>query len=286
MGAFVDLIPAALINPHWGESVQIRPSNTISVSMVFQGLTGAQARAAWKPLVDFAVASPADFTVEGPSAASQPMRDWWNFAALRGSNAPYVKFDTRPDAPAQHGWWTGDSEQVSMFIHGYDSLWLPASLLAPAQRSRLADALFDASRHFGVALHFNKGLAGASDAVIAAARDAATNPAVLDAFALVIIATGGLPDYPGYPAPNIPAAQRDAARIVAAMSALRPLAPAGGSYVSEGDYFNKAWSEAFWGPHYGRLTAAKTKYDPAGLFTVHHGVGSELWSADGFTRVA
>ena len=88
VGAFVDLIPTALINPHWGESVQIRPFNTISVSMVFQGLTGAQAKAAWKPLVDFAAASPADFTVEGPSAASQPMRDWWNFAALRDPTPP------------------------------------------------------------------------------------------------------------------------------------------------------------------------------------------------------
>jgi hypothetical protein len=26
------------------------------------------------------------------------------------------------------------------------------------------------------------------------------------------------------------------------------------------------------------------QYDPAGLFVVHHGVGSEGWSADGFTR--
>jgi hypothetical protein len=30
----------------------------------------------------------------------------------------------------------------------------------------------------------------------------------------------------------------------------------------------------------------KKKYDPEGLFFVHHGVGSEEWSADGFTRLA
>jgi hypothetical protein len=29
----------------------------------------------------------------------------------------------------------------------------------------------------------------------------------------------------------------------------------------------------------------KAKYDPTGLFFVHHGVGSEEWSADGFTRL-
>jgi hypothetical protein len=28
----------------------------------------------------------------------------------------------------------------------------------------------------------------------------------------------------------------------------------------------------------------KRRVDPDGLFTVHHGVGSEGWSADGFER--
>jgi hypothetical protein len=30
----------------------------------------------------------------------------------------------------------------------------------------------------------------------------------------------------------------------------------------------------------------KRRYDPAGLFFVRHGVGSEDWSEDGFTRVS
>jgi hypothetical protein len=29
----------------------------------------------------------------------------------------------------------------------------------------------------------------------------------------------------------------------------------------------------------------KNLYDPDGLFFDHHGVGSERWSADGFTRL-
>jgi hypothetical protein len=32
------------------------------------------------------------------------------------------------------------------------------------------------------------------------------------------------------------------------------------------------------------LLATKQKYDPSGLFTGHHQVGSEFWSADGFAR--
>jgi FAD/FMN-containing dehydrogenase len=47
----------------------------------------------------------------------------------------------------------------------------------------------------------------------------------------------------------------------------------------------EAWRESFWGPNYTRLLAVKDKYDPDSVFVVHHGVGSERWSADGFTRL-
>jgi hypothetical protein len=33
------------------------------------------------------------------------------------------------------------------------------------------------------------------------------------------------------------------------------------------------------------LLAVKRRYDPDGLFVVHHGVGSEEWSDDGFERL-
>jgi FAD/FMN-containing dehydrogenase len=55
--------------------------------------------------------------------------------------------------------------------------------------------------------------------------------------------------------------------------------------VNECDYLQAGWRRAFWGPNYDRLLRVKRRYDPSGLFTVHHGVGSEGWSADGFTRV-
>ena len=58
-----------------------------------------------------------------------------------------------------------------------------------------------------------------------------------------------------------------------------------GSYVSESDYFESQWRRTFWGANYPRLAAVKKQYDPDGLFFVHHGVGSEQWSADGFTRI-
>ena len=69
------------------------------------------------------------------------------------------------------------------------------------------------------------------------------------------------------------------------MAELRKLVPNGGAYLSESNFFQKDWQQAFWGSNYARLRVAKTKYDPDGLFFVHHGVGSEDWSADGFTRL-
>jgi FAD/FMN-containing dehydrogenase len=70
------------------------------------------------------------------------------------------------------------------------------------------------------------------------------------------------------------------------MAELRKVAPEPGSYVSESDYFEADWQRSFWGTNYPRLLAVKERYDPEGLFVVHHGVGSERWSDDGFTRVA
>jgi hypothetical protein len=57
------------------------------------------------------------------------------------------------------------------------------------------------------------------------------------------------------------------------------------SFVSESDYFQKDWQQAYWGSNYGRLAEIKQKYDPDGLFIVHNGVGSEGWSRDGFTKL-
>ena len=69
------------------------------------------------------------------------------------------------------------------------------------------------------------------------------------------------------------------------MGEMRKLLPNLGSYVAEANFFDEAWREAFWGPNYAQLLAVKDRYDPDGLFIVHHGVGSERWSADGFTRL-
>ena len=82
------------------------------------------------------------------------------------------------------------------------------------------------------------------------------------------------------------ATHADARAVDQASAQLRRVAEGAGSYVAESNYFNAAWKQAFWGGNYPRLRSIKKKYDPEGLFFVHHGVGSEDWTADGMTRVA
>jgi FAD/FMN-containing dehydrogenase len=78
---------------------------------------------------------------------------------------------------------------------------------------------------------------------------------------------------------------RDAVAVDEAMYEIRKLLPRVGSYVWETDFFQPNWQDAFWGDNYARLRVVKDRVDPDGLFFLHHGVGSERWSDDGFTRV-
>jgi FAD/FMN-containing dehydrogenase len=217
--------------------------------------------------------------------ASGPARRIWDAEFLRKNLPGAVIADDRPDAPRGNIFWAGDGGQVGQFIHGNKSAWLPASLLQDDRQQHLANALFACTRSWGVSLHFNKGLAGAPDDAIEAAKDTAMNPAVRDAFALAIIGGEGPPAFPGVPGhePDLSAARQRASAIRRAMDELLKVAPNAGSYVSESDFFEREWQQSSWGSNYPRLAAVKKAYDPAGLFFVHHGVSSEEWSADGFT---
>jgi FAD/FMN-containing dehydrogenase len=275
-----------LFNPHWGEQISFRPGNVMGMQMVFQGLSRKQAEDAWRPLLEWLRGSPDEFAVVEPvTTLDLPARELWDVEVIRRKVPGLLSSDDRPGAPAGNVLWAGNREEAGQVLYAYRSAWLPAALLAPDRQAGLCDAIVAASRHWGVALHFNKGLAGAPAEEIAAARDTATNPAALDAFALAIIAANAPPAFPGVAGhePDAAAARREADRVNRATDALLQAAPDAGSYVSESDYFERSWQQSFWGANYARLAAVKEKYDPAGLFFVHHGVGSERWSADGFT---
>ena len=285
LAQFIDLYAVYLFNPHWGELVTTMPGNGLKVLMVFQGLTEDQARAAWEPLLDFLRANSDDYEGQDSfTATAIPARSFWDADVMRRAPGAIVS-DPRPGAAPTDFWWTGDGETAGGCWNAFTSAWMPAKLLASQNRAGLVDAWFAASRLWTVAFHFNKGMAGAPETAIATSRDTSTNPDMLDAFALAIIAVAGAPAFPVMPEPNLVVARFLAGRVQASMKALRVAAPDTGAYVNECDYFQDDWQRAFWGPNYPRLARIKRRYDPDGLFTVHHGVGSEAWSADGFSRL-
>jgi FAD/FMN-containing dehydrogenase len=287
IGLTMDFCSRSLVNPHWGEQIRFRADNVLIVSMVFQGLTRAQAKEVWQPFLDTLDGAPQDWKLEFAPLmiVSTSARDFWSPTLLKRMLG-FIKSDDRPGAPKGNVFWPGDQGQAGQVLHGYGSAWLPMALLQDGQRNTLCDALFAASRHWGISLHLNKGLAGAPAAAIAAAKDTAMNPAVLDAFALVITGAEEQPAYPGVAGhePDLVAARRHAQSIALAMDALRQIVPDAGSYLAESNYFEPNWQQAFWGSNYQRLLAVKTQYDPDELFFAHHGVGSEGWSENGFTR--
>ena len=277
----------ALFNPHWGEQMVFETDNTLRLSMLFHGLNQQEAEQIWAPFLAWVRGNEDYSFAEDVRILALPARHMWD-AEFFAKNAPGVMVtDDRAGAARDRVLWAGDQGQVGQFLYGYRSAWLPASLLRENHQTALADALFASTRQRQMSLHFNKGLAGAPADEIAAARDTATNPQVLEAFALAICAGEGSPAFPGMPGsgPDLARARRAADRINKAMDALPKVAPDAGSYVSESDYFERDWQRSFWGTHYPKLAAVKRKYDPDGLFFVRHGVGSEAWSDDGFTRL-
>jgi FAD/FMN-containing dehydrogenase len=285
---FIQFYQEALFNPHWGESVTLRQENVLLITMVCQGLDEMEPRQVWQPFLDWVTSAGPEFSFgNGLRIGSIPARNWWDAQYLKRNMPSRVISDQRTGAPENHVWWSGNQIEVGIFWHGYESLWLPAQLLQAGEQGSLVDALFAASRHWPVALHFNKGLAGAPTHAVEAARDTALNPAVLKAFALAIIADGTPEGYAAIARHelDLAAARRAADNISKATDELRKVAPDPGSYVSESNFFERGWQQSFWGPNYSKLQAIKAKYDPTGLFFVHHGVGSEEWSADGFSRL-
>jgi hypothetical protein len=245
--------------------------------MLFQGLDEREARQAWQPFID-AIRATDELTIREPfTFAVMPARHFWDPAYLRHHVPNAIIADDRAGASPSDVYWSGDAGQAGQYLHAYTSTWLPASLLDAGDERRLMEALFAASRHWPVALHFNKGLAGAPAHIIDEAAGTAMNPVALRSFALAIIAAEGPPAHPGIRGhqPDLAQGRADARRVRDATLALRRVVPDAGSYVSESDYFEADWGRAFWGDRYPRLRAIKSRYDPHRLFTVHHGVGSE-----------
>jgi FAD/FMN-containing dehydrogenase len=275
-GQMISFYRQSLFNPHWGEQISFGTGSQISVAMAFQGLTQAQAEQTWAPFFDWVKARPADYTLTGQEVAAIPARDYWNAAFFEQYAPQAIVPDDRPGAPKDYYYWATNAGEVGQFLYTYQSTWLSQQLLDPGRQPALVDALVRASQSWQVTLHCNKGLAGGAADAVGWTADTAMNPAVLDSFALVIAAAGQQSVYPGIEGREPDAAQagQQAQAVTAAMAPIQALREQPASYLNETDFFQADWQTAFWGGHYARLLQAKNRYDPGGLFFVHHGVGT------------
>lgn len=261
-----------LFNPHWGEQLKFHPDHSLEISMVFQGLNEARAREIWSPFVAWINDRKSEYQwLRDFGAVQVPALHFWDAEWWRKNIPRAIVADSRADANPRDFFWEGDQGQVSFFLHGFQSSWLPQRLLTPERQSSFVRALVAASAIWTVALHFNKGLAGGSPEAIKAALQTALNPKVTDAFALAIIAGGGSPAYAAGE-PDLDKARRERARINRAAKILFSAAGGSGAYSAQSDYFQRNWRESFWGANVKRLARVKKKCDPTGLFTVHHGI--------------
>jgi FAD/FMN-containing dehydrogenase len=258
----------ALFGPVWGEQIRFSPNRTLSINMLCHGLDDAGARAVWRPFLDWLAARPGDYAMQGePMILAVPGRRFWDPSFLK-SVPGVVLADDRPGAAPSDIFWTGNKGEAGQVIHAYQSAWLPQALLGDERRAALAAALIAGSAAWPMTLHCNKGLAGGSAAALARTAETATNPAVLDAFALLICAADAPPAWPGIPGhePDLALGRREAAAVRRAMVPIRTLVPDAGAYCSEADYFDQDWQRRYWGSHYPALQAVKRRVDPDNLF--------------------
>jgi FAD/FMN-containing dehydrogenase len=279
LAELVRFLPS-LCNDRWGEQVTLSGDNSLEFGMHAVDLADEDARAVWRPFLDW-VDGQADAFTSTVSIVAVPFGMLWD-ARLRDELAPgSICRDERPDAPRERFWNAANQMEVSWYLHAYASRWLPRRLFDDADT--VADVLFEASRILPFQLHLNKALAGAAPEAVARDRSTAINPAVFDAAALALVASWQQYAFPGVPGhePDAAAAARGARLVGQTINVLRAATPGAGSYMNETDYFEPGWQDSFWGPNYPRLLEIKRHYDPQNVFRVHHGVGSEApgWPA-------
>ena len=263
--------------------------------MVDDGVPGpdpGEAREAWQPLLDWVAATPGDYDLA--EAARRPRR-----AGAATSGTP-TSCAALPGAVVAAT--TGPARRADRLLvgrrrrRGRQSSGTPINrpgcrrrCLKPAEPGPAwSTRCSPPAATGGGRLHFNKGLAGApAGGAVAGARDTRDEPGRRRRLRAGDHRrrerTAGLSA--GVPRPRAgprTRAERRRSRSHAAMNDCA-LAPRAGAYVNGVRLFPAGLAARLLGPNYARLAAVKRRYDPDGLFTVHHGVGSEEWSADGFT---
>lgn len=287
--ALVDAVIAVardnLVDPAWGEQIHFAPDHKMFVKMTFIDLSPDEVRRIWAPVLDLAAGERYSFT-EDLVLYDTPARKWWDLDFRSREMPETIVLDQASSNGGKRFFWNGDNGETNVFWAGYESAWLSQDLLGEAKAAMLADTIIDAAKLVRFAFHFQKGLAGASEDRLADARDTPVHPSVLDAFALLLVAGAQQNVIDGVDGQELdePALREKATRIKGVYERFRVIESDTGSYSAEMNFHEEDWQGRAWGGNYPRLLAVKNRYDPDGLFTGHHQVGSEVWSRDGFVR--
>ena len=230
--------------------------------MVFQGLDQRQAEASGARSSIGSPRSPQDFSLVSRAVRSSACRRGTSGIPTFLKQHPRPRARRRPPGRARGQYVLGGrSGQAGQVLHGYQSAWLPASLLQTDAQRRLADALFAATRHWGVSLHVNKGLAGAPAEAIDGRQGHGDEPGGARRLrAASSAAPRGRRPIPASPATS-PTSRPRAAHARgdrpghgrAAQAACRTPAPTSRRATSS----SADWQRSFWGTNYARLLGRK-----------------------------
>jgi FAD/FMN-containing dehydrogenase len=277
IGELVRLAPR-LCDDHWGEQIRLSGDNAAQFSLTAADLDDDEAQTVWAPVFEW-VGGHRDAFATDVFLSSISFDRHWDPQLWEELAPDMIRHDERPGESPDHFWWEANQGEVSQYLDAYQSRWLPLQVFTGSPETATA-ALFEATRHWPISLHFNKALAGAAPEAVTRDRATSINPAVFDAACLVLTASVQRNVFPGVPGhePDAAAGTANGRRVSRALEPIRAVTPDSGSYVNETDYFEPDWQRSFWGDNYQKLLEVKQRYDPTNLFQVHHGVGSEFIS--------
>ena len=210
VGLIARLLRAQPDRPALGRADPLAPGQRAARSRwCSRASTRSEAQAVWQPFLD---ALDAAEGLQGRVLAAEDRLDVGarRSGRRRSSSALLGFISTR--RPARRAaetnvFWPGDQGQAGQFLHGYDSAWLPAALLRRRRRARRSPMRCSPRAGTGACRCTSTRASPARrPRRVAAARDTAINPAVLDAFALVDPAAR--PKAPAYPGVRRPRARR------------------------------------------------------------------------------
>jgi len=271
---FIPFYRENLSNEHWGGYIFIQRNNVLKFSLQFQELNKAEVEKIWHPFKDSLVGKKL-YKIENKIVEIPPQK-MWDYNLMKKIDPNSIVADV--EEKENHFWWkTHDKDQASQFLYSYLSRWLPMKMFKDESAPKLAEALFQASRHWDFELHLQKGQAGASPFALKHGKETSMNPELFNAALMFMLTTGKqdvFPNIKGFE-PNITEGENVLEHMKSAIRIIREATPGAGAYVNEVDYFEPDWQRTLWGENYPRLLSIKRKYDPANIFTCHHCVGSE-----------